>query len=158
MAEQGGARHGKNAPKRTSDQPAVYQSFAGCYLVIMSATPSVLLDLDGTLINSHPGILASCLAMLRALGHRPDEALDVKRFIGPPLEDVVRFLLQSYGDDRVDEAVVAYRQHYGESGLLRSELRELATLFGKCEKPDCEFISPRQSAKRSHVASCSTSN
>jgi hypothetical protein len=60
--------------------------------------------------------------------------------------------------DRVDEAVVAYRQHYGESGLLRSELRELATLFGKCEKPDCEFISPRQSAKRSHVASCSTSN
>ena len=122
MAEQGGARHGKNAPKRTSDQPAVYQSFAGCYLVIMSATPSVLLDLDGTLINSHPGILASCLAMLRALGHRPDEALDVKRFIGPPLEDVVRFLLQSYGDDRVDEAVVAYRQHYGESGLLRSEL------------------------------------
>ena len=87
----------------------------------MLATPSVLLDLDGTLIDSQPGIGASCLAMLRALGHRPDEALDVKRFIGPPLEDVVRSLLQSYGDDRVDEAVMAYRQHYGESGLFGSE-------------------------------------
>jgi len=30
-------------------------------------------------------------------------------------------LLQSYGDGRVGEAVAAYRQHYGESGLLGSE-------------------------------------
>jgi phosphoglycolate phosphatase len=47
---------------------------------------SVLLDLDGTLINSYPGILASCLAALRALGHEPDEGLDLRRHIGPPLE------------------------------------------------------------------------
>jgi phosphoglycolate phosphatase len=87
----------------------------------MSTTHSVLLDLDGTLIDSRPGIVASCLAALRALGHKPDEALDVKRFIGPPLEDMMQLLLQSYGDDRVGEAVVAYRQHYGESGLLGSE-------------------------------------
>lgn len=83
-------------------------------------TWSVLLDLDGTLIDSEPGIRASCLAALRALGHEPDEALDIKRFIGPPLEDAMRGLLNSYGDDRVDEAVDAYRRHYGESGLLGS--------------------------------------
>jgi phosphoglycolate phosphatase len=81
---------------------------------------SVLLDLDGTLIDSQPGILASCLAALRALGHEPDETLDIRRFIGPPLEDVMRVLLQSYADDRVGEAVAAYRQHYGERGLLGS--------------------------------------
>ena len=48
-------------------------------------TCSVVLDLDGTLIDSHPGILASCLAALRALGHQPDETLDTKirRAIGP---------------------------------------------------------------------------
>jgi phosphoglycolate phosphatase len=83
-------------------------------------TCSVLLDLDGTLIDSHPGILASCLAALRALGHEPDETLDIRRTIGPPLEDVMQTLLQPYGDDRVGEAVAAYRQHYGESGLLGS--------------------------------------
>src|SRR5258708_1395800 len=46
---------------------------------------------------------------------------DIKRVIGPPLEDVMRFMLQPYGDDRIAEAVLAFRQHYGESGLLGSE-------------------------------------
>jgi phosphoglycolate phosphatase len=87
----------------------------------MTTTHSVLFDLDGTLIDSQPGIVASSVAALRALGHKPDDALDVRRFIGPPLEDMMQVLLQSYGDDRVSEAVVAYRQHYGESGLLGSE-------------------------------------
>jgi phosphoglycolate phosphatase len=87
----------------------------------MAPTRSVLLDLDGTLIDSQPGILASCQAALRALGHQPDETLDIKRIIGPPLEDILRVLLRPYGDDRVGEAVTAYRQHYGESGLFGSE-------------------------------------
>jgi len=83
-------------------------------------TSSVLLDLDGTLIDSYPGISASCIAALRALGHEPDETLVIRRAIGPPLEDMMQLLLQSYGDDRVDEAVAAYRQHYGASGFLQS--------------------------------------
>jgi phosphoglycolate phosphatase len=83
-------------------------------------TCSVLLDLDGTLIDSYPGILESCLAALRALGHQPDETFDIRRAIGPPIEDLMQILLQSYGDDRIDEAVAAYRQHYGESGFLGS--------------------------------------
>ncbi|HEX9209514.1 MAG TPA: HAD hydrolase-like protein [Bradyrhizobium sp.] len=88
----------------------------------MSRSRSVLLDLDGTLIDSRPGIAASCLAALRALGHSPDETFDITPFIGPPLEDVLRVLLQTYDDDRLDEAVSAYRQHYGDSGFLGSEL------------------------------------
>jgi len=83
-------------------------------------TCSVLLDLDGTLIDSYPGISASCLATLRALGHEPDESLDIRHTIGPPLEEVMQILLRSYGDDRVGEAVAVYRQHYGETGLLGS--------------------------------------
>jgi phosphoglycolate phosphatase len=88
----------------------------------MSPACSVLLDLDGTLVDSQPGILASCMAALRALGHEPAEILDIKRVIGPPLEDVLQFLLQPYGDDRIGEAVLAYRQHYGEIGLFGSQL------------------------------------
>jgi phosphoglycolate phosphatase len=94
-------------------------------------TGSVLLDLDGTLIDSYPGILASCLAALRALGHQPlaalralghqpDETLDIRRAIGLPLEDLMQILLRSYADDRVEEAVAAYRRHYGERGFLGS--------------------------------------
>jgi len=87
----------------------------------MAPPCSVLLDLDGTLIDSQPGILASCQAVLRSLGHEPNEILDIKRLIGPPLEDVMQFLLQPHGDDRIADAVLAFRQHYGESGLLGSE-------------------------------------
>ena len=80
---------------------------------------SVLLDLDGTLVDSRAGIVASCSAALRALGHDPDDAPDIT--IGPPLEDILRTLLAAYGDDRIDEAAVAYREHYGRAGLLGSE-------------------------------------
>ena len=82
---------------------------------------AVFLDLDGTLIDSYPGILESCLAALRSLGHEPDETQDLRSTIGPPLEDVMQVLLQPYGDDRVHEAVSAYRRHYGECGFLGSE-------------------------------------
>jgi phosphoglycolate phosphatase len=99
----------------------MYSPAFGRYVQAMTTTCSVLLDLDGTLIDSQPGISASCLAALRALGHEPDETLDIKRAIGPPIEDIMRVLLQPYGDDRVGEAVAAYRQHYGESGFLGSE-------------------------------------
>lgn len=94
----------------------VYSFAPGRYRRTM--TCSVLLDLDGTLVDSQPGILAGCLAALRALGHEPDETFDISRIIGPPLEDVMQVLLRSYGDDRVGEAVAAYRQHYGERGFL----------------------------------------
>jgi phosphoglycolate phosphatase len=87
----------------------------------MSSARSVLLDLDGTLVDSQPGIFASCSAALRALGHDPGEAQDIKRAIGPPLEDMLQALLQARGDDRIGEAVAAYREHYGQSGLLGSE-------------------------------------
>jgi phosphoglycolate phosphatase len=87
----------------------------------MPPARTVLLDLDGTLIDSQPGIFASCLATLRALGHDPGEALDIKRAIGSPLEDMLQALLQALGDDRIEEAVAAYRRHYGESGLFGSE-------------------------------------
>ena len=102
-------------------RPDIYPPATGRYIRAMTPTCSVLLDLDGTLIDSQPGILASCLAALRALGHEPDQTLDIKRIIGPPLEDIMKVLLQPYGDDRVGEAVAAYRQHYGESGFLGSE-------------------------------------
>lgn len=79
-------------------------------------TSTILLDLDGTLIDSEPGIIASCEAALRALGH-PAGAQDIKAYIGPPLEEMITSLLGARGDDRVAEGVAAYRAYYGETGL-----------------------------------------
>jgi phosphoglycolate phosphatase len=78
---------------------------------------AILLDLDGTLIDSRPGIAASCEAALRALGHSPDPSFDITPLIGPPLPQVIGRLLERYGDDRVDVGIAAYRAHYGDVGL-----------------------------------------
>ena len=83
---------------------------------------AILLDLDGTLIDSRPGIAASCGAALHALGHRPDPSFDVTPLIGPPLPQVIRSLLERYGDHRVDAGVAAYRAHYGEIGLHQATI------------------------------------
>lgn len=84
----------------------------------MNANPrAILLDLDGTLIDSRTGIAASCAAALQALGYTPDPAFDITPLIGPPLPQVITHLLARYGDDRVEAGMTAYRAHYGEIGL-----------------------------------------
>ena len=88
--------------------------------VMSSPSPTVLLDLDGTLIDSQPGILSSCRAALRALGHEPEASFDISAIIGPPMDDVMRVLLEPYGDNRIADAVAAYRADYGQNGLFNS--------------------------------------
>jgi phosphoglycolate phosphatase len=83
---------------------------------------AILLDLDGTLIDSRPGIAASCEAMLHALGHTPDPSFDITPMIGPPLPSVIGRVLALYNDDRVDAGIAAYREHYGAIGLHQAEV------------------------------------
>lgn len=88
---------------------------------MVTPVPTVLLDLDGTLVDSEPGILSSVRAALLALGHAPDPSLDISAIIGPPIEDIMGLLLARYGDDRIAQAVAAYRDDYGRQGLFGSE-------------------------------------
>ncbi|MFZ3008009.1 MAG: HAD hydrolase-like protein [Phenylobacterium sp.] len=82
----------------------------------MAAQPAaILFDLDGTLVDSEPGIQASCRAALAALGHGPVD-INVAEMIGPPLEEMMAVVLGRLGDDRVAEGVRAYREHYGAEG------------------------------------------
>lgn len=83
---------------------------------------NILLDLDGTLVDSAPGIQSSCRAALQALGHSPPPSIDLSGLIGPPIEEIMSKLLARYGDDRVSEGVAAYRADYSERGLLGSSL------------------------------------
>ena len=68
----------------------------------------VLFDLDGTLIDSGPIILASMKhASLTVLGREPDEELVRAAIGGPGLIAQMRDL----DPDRVDELVEVYRAH-----------------------------------------------
>ena len=79
---------------------------------------SILLDLDGTLLDSAPGILDSYRLMLRELGHEPDPAQDLRHVIGPALGDVLPTVLQHYNDDRAELGITTYRRIYGETGVF----------------------------------------
>lgn len=89
------------APERTTD-PA----------------PLVLLDLDGTLSDSAPGILGSARAAFAALGLPEPSEADIHRFVGPPL--VVSFPAFGVPQPRVSEAIAAYRAEFEAGGMWQS--------------------------------------
>ncbi|HYP76643.1 MAG TPA: HAD hydrolase-like protein [Polyangiaceae bacterium] len=79
-------------------------------------------DLDGTLTDSRPGILASMRHALTTLGMKipTDEVLS--RFIGPPTHDAFRELLDSSDAELNARAIAIYRERYGELGLFESSV------------------------------------
>jgi len=77
--------------------------------------PLVLLDLDGTLMDSAPGIIASAQHAYRALGLPEPTYAELRSFVGPPITD--SFPAHGVAPERVKEAVAAYRSVYVEHGM-----------------------------------------
>jgi phosphoglycolate phosphatase len=73
---------------------------------------AVLLDLDGTLSDSRPGIAGCFRYMLTELGHDPAKAGDLTWAVGPPIAVSIARLLGQYDDERVDQGVTIYRARY----------------------------------------------
>ena len=70
--------------------------------------PTIVFDLDGTLVNSLPDIVRSFQHSFSVLGlPEPDDA-SVKKLIGKPLEDMYAAFTQQH----IPELVTAYRAHY----------------------------------------------
>jgi phosphoglycolate phosphatase len=83
----------------------------------------VLLDLDGTLTDSAPGILNCLRYALDDLGieHPDDER--IRAFLGPPLAVTFREHL-GLSDADVDRAIAKYRERYHDVGLFENEVYE----------------------------------
>lgn len=78
-------------------------------------TQALFFDLDGTLIDSEPGILGGIAHTLDALGHPPLSREALLPWIGPPLRDSYEALFD--GDRaRAEEAVALYRERYDARG------------------------------------------
>ena len=89
----------------------------------ISARPVVLFDLDGTLANTKPGIIATARAALSAWGMGEEEMGDLGRLIGPAFPYAY---CDIYGVSRADaeEITRLYRERYARLG------REAYPLFG----------------------------
>jgi phosphoglycolate phosphatase len=70
----------------------------------------VICDLDGTLVDSTPSVVAALVSTLDQLGATVPAHIDLSWCAGPPLHESLGRLLGS--EDRLDEAMVAYRLHY----------------------------------------------
>jgi phosphoglycolate phosphatase len=77
---------------------------------------SVLLDLDGTIVDSAPGIIGSYQHALRCMGLECPPASELTWVVGPPSR---RSFTKFIGPDHdLEEAVQLYRSHYEANGLF----------------------------------------
>ena len=82
--------------------------------------PLVLLDLDGTLTDSAPGIMGSVVAAFTDLGLAIPDAVGLRSFVGPPLPDSM--LAHGVAPERIDGAIAAYRRHFEAGGMWENEV------------------------------------
>ena len=79
----------------------------------------VLFDLDGTLVDSAPGIHASVRAALAGFGLPEPTPAQLRAMVGPPLQDGFALGFGLFGAD-VDRAVAAYRAYYSAGAMLEA--------------------------------------
>ena len=84
----------------------------------------IFFDLDGTLTDSGPGILASVAYALRKLGVEPPEPEKLRPFIGPPL---LWSFAHFYGfdEEKSREGMRLYREYFTAGGRLPPGRRHL---------------------------------
>jgi len=80
-------------------------------------TRTVLLDLDGTLVDSAPGILGTLRTAFDRVGVPWDDTVIGPHLLGPPLYESLPPLV---GESAAERVMALYRPLYRESGLLKS--------------------------------------
>jgi phosphoglycolate phosphatase len=106
----------------------------------------ILVDLDGTVMESALGITRSLAIALEELGHPVPPPARLLEFVGPPIFDGLRDIGGVTGDEAL-EVLAHYRARYREIGAFEAEpydgirealgaLRELAPLAIATSKPE----------------------
>ena len=94
----------------------------------------VIFDLDGTLLDTSPGIMESVRYAAEKLGYPSLSEKQLRSFVGPPLQDS---FMRCYGCDRsqADALTAAYREHYPKGPILNARPYEgMETLLAALEQ------------------------
>ena len=83
-----------------------------------SSYDTVIFDLDGTLSDSAPGIVASLHHAYDELGH--PKPLDFVPFIGPPFE--ATFLKEGFSAEETADLIGTYRERYWNTGAFENSI------------------------------------
>lgn len=82
---------------------------------------SVLLDLDGTLVDSAPGIVSTIAFTLKEMGREVPTMSELLRWVGPPLPESFEIRGQMSPSEARD-AVTIYRDRYLDVGVYDAKL------------------------------------
>ncbi len=85
----------------------------------MSAYRHILFDLDGTLIDSAPAIIASYRETFAASGREPVRLIDAS-IVGPPLTETLQMLSGSTDSALIDELAGHFKASYDSTGYLQT--------------------------------------
>jgi phosphoglycolate phosphatase len=97
---------------------------------MLTRVSCVLFDLDGTLVDSAPGITTCLSTTIQRFGGPALEPGSLTSFVGPPVAETLG-MLTGLGPDRIGEAIDFYRALYLEQGLGRSTVyRGIPALIG----------------------------
>lgn len=86
-----------------------------------TAPSAFIFDLDGTLIDSRPGIEASICEAARLHGVAIAPAA-IRREIGPPIREILERLLPGVGHELLAQITAGYRKAYDSGGCLSAAL------------------------------------
>lgn len=84
-----------------------------------AAFTCVLFDMDGTLLDSAPGVTASAASALHAVGVPVPPETDLLRLVGPPMLESLRKYL-GHDEAAAQRALKHYRQAYADAGAQQS--------------------------------------
>jgi len=80
---------------------------------------AILFDLDGTIVDSAPGITASLAATFVSLGLAVPSPAELVEWVGPPILDSFRDLA-GFSREQSLEALAIYRTHYHSEGVFNA--------------------------------------
>ncbi len=84
---------------------------------------AILIDLDGTLIDSGPGIMESVQYALGKMGYEPADRETLRKFVGPSLMDSFTHLYHMSRED-AEQATAYYREVYSTGNMFHFDLYE----------------------------------
>jgi phosphoglycolate phosphatase len=101
----------------------------------MSLTLSTLIfDLDGTLIDSKPGVVKSFVLAAKTVF--PEIALDKSLVpVGPPIRQICQAVFPNIAEPEMERMAAAFRVHYDSQGWTNTELYDGAgDVLSKCKQ------------------------
>ncbi len=82
----------------------------------------IFFDLDGTLTDSAEGITRCLAHAVDFLGGAPPPLRELQQYIGSPLSDIFKTLLDTDDRDAVDKAIAAYRGRFDRVGYAENRV------------------------------------